>query len=457
MRMAALLLGVSLVACGGGGTTSDPDAPTTADGPAATDLRSVLSAANVTTLPGASPNAGATGTFSPDAVAPGTGSAPKLSNTVLSAIPGAPPKILFVGQDTPFDSVIVSIDGLTGSFEVPAARNPVIGLDLVTAAGAPHGQVTVHIATRAGVTTSAASTVTLLVDPHVVIAAGDLENHDTDGTNIADLFGAVLEGLQGAPAAPRQITDGTNNNDEIVGGVKGFAGSRPFGHREIVWDGVPETLRNVGTFKAAFFDRQAGGAAGVQGGAIFTPVGGTGEMVDDAYVGVKPDPATFGPPTHDNAPLGGDFSDVNPAFGGNLISFTQDATFAPLGTTITDVTFHVASTSQPAVISGMGVVFISVDDEQASSIELFDESNASIAKVVVPPRSLGPFPFGGPIESAPDAIPFSFAGYVDRSARIARVRITSGAIPVDLATLNDSPGTPDVVVLDDIYYGEPKP
>src|SRR4051812_46654335 len=125
--LASLALGLSLVACGGS-PDSRVDSSTGGDGfVVAADLRSVIAAAGITTLPGASANAGAAGVFSPDDIHAGTGNAPKLSNTVLSAIPGTPPKILFVGQDAPFDAVLVSIDGLDGSFEIPAAQNPVVG------------------------------------------------------------------------------------------------------------------------------------------------------------------------------------------------------------------------------------------------------------------------------------------------------------------------------------------
>jgi hypothetical protein len=195
----------------------------------------------------------------------------------------------------------------------------------------------------------------------------------------------------------------------------------------------------------------------VQGGVIFTPVGGTGEEVNDALSGVTPNVLTVGPPNNPNAPLGGDFSNVNPAFAGNLISFTQDAVFAPLGTVITDITFHVAASTTPGFVTGMGVVFVSVDKAQATTIEFFDVNNVSLNKTVVPVRSGGPFPVPGPIVGAPNAIPFSFAGWIDSSKRVARVRITNGEVAVDKATLNDNVGTPDVVVLDDIYYSEPQP
>jgi len=439
-----LIVLVALFGCGGGGNSGTVDAPSGIDSstpPNGTAATATFAAVRITDLPGASQNAGVAGVFTATDLVPGAGAGPALSNTIVSAIPGAPPKPVFVGQATAFDAVLVSVDGETGFFDVPAGtNNTIVALDLVTVGTATHGFSTINFATRTGTTISATTSMRLFVDEHVFIAAGDLENHDTDGTNIADLFGAVLEGKQGNPAMPMQVVDGHNNNADVdANGIKGDVGPVATGHREVVWDGVPEVLRNVKTFSPTFFDRQTGGAAGVQGGVVFTPVGGTGEEVNDALGGVKPSPATVGPPTNPNAPLGGDFSDLNPAFAGDLLAFTQDAVFAPIGTNKTDITFHVAASNTTGVVTGMGVVFISVN------------------KTVVPARSAGPFPVPGPLTAAPNAIPFSFAGWIDNTKRVARVRITSGEVAVDKATLNDHVGTPDVVVLDDIYYSEPQP
>ncbi len=442
-----------LAACGGNNNAPTIDAQSIDSNglPLAT---TTLASTAITSLPGASMNAGAAGVFMATAPGAGSGTAPALSNTVVSAVPGAPAKPVFVAQPAPFDNVIVTVQGENGFFTIPAGTgNQVVGLDLVAATGASSGSVTVQIATEVGGTISAAASLTYAIDPHTFTAAGDLDNHDTDATNIADLFAAFLEGNQGNPAMPMQITTGHNNNADVNGGIQGDVGPATTGHREVVWDGVPEAERNKTTFSPTFFDRQPGGSDGVQGGVIFTAVGGTGEEVNDALAGVLPDPATVGPPDNQNAPFGGDFSNLNASYANDLVAFTQDAVFAPIGTNITDVTFHVAGSMTKGFITGMGVVFISVDKAQASSLEFFDMNNNSIVKVFAPLQSRGPFPFPGPVSAT--NLPFSFAGYIDRNARIGRVRITNGESPVD--TGNDSPGGHDVVVLDDIYYSEPRP
>src|SRR5207253_859403 len=100
----------------------------------------------------------------------------------------------------------------------------------------------------------------------------------------------------------------------------------------------------------------------------FTAVGGRGQEVNDAFNGAIPDPATVGPPANDNAALGGDFSNINPKFAGNLLSHTQSASFATIGTVVSDLTFTVAGTNDKAVVTGAGVVFSSVDREFSTSV-----------------------------------------------------------------------------------------
>jgi hypothetical protein len=447
-----ILFSIALAAGAGCGVSGDE----AGDGPPGGATIETLSQVGITSLPGASTSAGIAGTFVPDLTPEfGHAAAPKLSNSVVSALPGTPPKPLFVGQDIPYDDIVVAIDGKSGYFKVPAAGNTLLALDLVAAIDADLGTYTVLVATKTNGVLSEPATVTMVIDPHVFVTAGDLENHDSDGSNVADMFGTVLEGKQGSPPAPTQVEDDHNNNNDIIDGIKGPPGPLELGHREVVWGGVPEVLRNKTTFKPEFFDRQPGGTAGVQGGIIFTATDGTGQEVNDALDGATPDVTTVGPPNNENAEVGGDFSNHNLAFAGDLLSFTQSASFAPLGTTITDITFHVAASATPAVVDGIGIVFTSVDKAQTSYIELFDEQDRSIARVYAPVQSHGPFPVAGPLSA--DEFPFSFAGYIDHDARIARVRVVTGEVPVDTAA-NDIPeGNQDVVIFDDVYYGEPRP
>jgi hypothetical protein len=254
---------------------------------------------------------------------------------------------------------------------------------------------------------------------------------------------------------PEQVLEATDNNDETAegDGIKGIAGPAATGHREVVWDGVPGKFRNRPDFSETFFDRDAPAKAGVRGGIIFRALGGTGEEVNDVLNGVLPDPAA--PVGGDDAPLGGDYSNINPKFAGTLLSFTQSAQFATLGTVVTEISFHVAGTAQKAVVSGLGIVFTSVDRANTTSVEYFDESGRRIARIFAPVQSHGPFPVAGPLVA--DSFPYSFVGFHDANARIARVRVTAGEIPIDKAESDLPKGAKDVVTFDDVYYAEPRP
>jgi hypothetical protein len=434
---------------------ADPGAPSESDAsiPEGGDSTKVaLAKVGITALPGASEGAGLEGTFVDGNIVPTLGTAPSLSNSVLSAVPGAPPKPLFVGANRPMDAVLVGVAGHAGYFEIAAGGNSTIGLDVVTQANAPLGVVTLVIAVKNGTNVSETSTVQLFVDPHRFVAAGDLENHDSDGTNIADLFGAYLEGKAGNPATPVQVLDGTDNNQIIIGGVKGPSGTQLTGHREVVWDGVPEALRNKDNFNPEFFDRQDAGAAGVRGGIIFKS-GGVGQEVNDAFAGALPDAALVGPPANENAPVGGDFSNLSSAFSGNLLAFTQSAAFAPLGSTSTEITFRVPGSTTPATVHGLGIVFSSVDKANSSYVEYFDEAGGVVAKIFSPVQDKGRFPFEGP--AIAERFSYTFVGFNDASKRIARVVVVSGDVPIDEAQ-DDFPASPgDVVIFDDVYYSEP--
>lgn len=441
---------------GGDDTTADADTSGAADAspPAGgTPTSQALLAVSITALPGASEGAGVAGSYVDAELVPGIGTAPALSNSVLSAVPGSPPKPLFVGANRPMDAVLVGLADHRGYFEVPAGGRSTIGLDVVARLDAPLGFVTLVVAVKNGPNISQPTTVQYLIDPHRFIAAGDLENHDSDGSNIADLFGAYLEGKAGHPATPVQVLDGTDNNQIIVDGVKGPSGSQLTGHREVVWDGVPEVLRNKEDFNPSFFDRQDQGAAGVRGGIVFKS-SGVGQEVNDALAGAVPDAALVGPPLNENAAIGGDFSNLSTAFSGNLLSFTQSASFAPIGSNTTELTFHVPGSLEPAVIHGLGIVFSSVDKPNSSYVEYFDEVGNSVAKIFAPVQAKGRFPFEGP--AVPERFSYSFVGFEDDGARIARVVVVSGDVPVDQAQSDYPDAQGDVVIFDDVYYSEPR-
>jgi len=152
------------------------------------------------------------------------------------------------------------------------------------------------------------------------------------------------------------------------------------GHRErSCGDGVPEdAAQRQDVSRRRFFDSPGGPASpGVQGrprSSRQAPAG-PAKRVNDALAGAVPNPATDGPPKQpEHRARRRPSATSTRAFTGDLISFhAERGVFAPIGTTITDVTFHVAGSTATGTVVGMGVVFVSVDNPVATTMEFFDE------------------------------------------------------------------------------------
>jgi len=191
------------------------------------------------------------------------------------------------------------------------------------------------------------------------------------------------------------------------------AGSFGSGRREINWDGVPDALAAPNNLPANFFN------ANSPRGAVFSTAG-TGFQVS-ANAGV--------------API--EFDNLNPGYSAQFQTFSPQRLFTSLGSNILDVNFFIPGTSTVATVSGFGAVFTDVDLANLTSIEFFNENNASLGTFFVPAANNG----------------LSFLGVAfNAGERISRVRITSGNLVVG-GTENGS--STDVVVMDDFIYGEP--
>src|SRR5438552_8758459 len=194
----------------------------------------------------------------------------------------------------------------------------------------------------------------------------------------------------------------------------GVAGEQPTGRREINWDGaaaIPFNNRN--DFAADFFNTT------VKAGAVFTTPG-TGFRNDSTL-----------------------FREINPAYATEFNFFSPTKIFAPIGSNRLDQLFQVAGQPTPAVVRGFGIVLSDVDLADKTTIQLFAQDGSLLGTYAAPVRSNA----GG----------LSFVGVTYTDAIIARVRITLGTGALG-ATVNDvtAGGTVDVVVLDNVIYGEPK-
>lgn len=194
----------------------------------------------------------------------------------------------------------------------------------------------------------------------------------------------------------------------------GTAGEQPTGRREINWDGAgANPFNNRNDFPANFFNTT------VKAGAVYT-TSGTGFRNDSTS-----------------------FADINPAYAQQFTFFSANKIFAPVGSNQLDQLFEVAGQPTPAVSRGFGIVFSDVDVAEKTTITLFAKDGSTIATLAAPIRS--------------DAAGLSFVGVIYEQAIIARVRITLGTGSLG-ANVNDisAGGTADLVVFDNVIYGEPK-
>ena len=129
-------------------------------------------------------------------------------------------------------------------------------------------------------------------------------------------------------------------------------------------------------------------------------------------------------------------------YAAQFLFFTASEMFAPIGSNQLDQEFRVAGQPTPALVRGFGIVFSDVDLADKTMIQLFAQEGSSLGTYSAPVRS--------------DEGGFSFVGVTFADAIIARVRITLGTGALG-ANVNDvsAGGTVDVVVLDNLIYGEP--
>jgi hypothetical protein len=191
----------------------------------------------------------------------------------------------------------------------------------------------------------------------------------------------------------------------------GTAGQQPGGRREVNWDGAgARPFNNNNAFPPDFFNTS------VKAGLV--------------YMG-----AAF----RNDSSL---FADINPSYAQEFAPFSPKVMFSAIGSNVIDVLFRVAGADIPAVVNGFGVVLADVDLANTSSIELFDKDGKSLGRFNAPTRS--------------DANGLSFVGAKYDAAIVAHVRITCGNGALG-AGVNDltSGGTKDLVVIDNVIYGEP--
>jgi hypothetical protein len=188
-------------------------------------------------------------------------------------------------------------------------------------------------------------------------------------------------------------------------------GPLELGRREIKWDGVKAELTNTDALPLDNFRPN---------GLLYGNLG-TGLRVSD-----------------------NDFLDIDPSYPGQFNAFSPPKTFAPIGSENSEVTFVIPGSATPAAVTGFGVVFSDVDRVGAASIKLFTADGKSLGQYHAPVRS--------------DANGHSFVGVVFQDPIVARVVIGSGQASLAPGVLDVSDGgNRDLVVFDDLLFGEPQP
>lgn len=192
--------------------------------------------------------------------------------------------------------------------------------------------------------------------------------------------------------------------------------------REINWDGVPAALAAPNNLAANFFNVTS------PRGVVFTTPG-TGFQVS----GASSDSGV-------GQPAAANFGNIDFTYTATFQTFSAQRLFTSIGSNIFDVNFFVPGTSTPATVKGFGLVLTDVDVASTTAVQFFDAGNTSMGKLLAPALSSG----------------FSFlGGFVGNGqTRIARVRVTLGNTSAATGQL-DNNGTSDIVVADDLIYGEP--
>jgi hypothetical protein len=198
----------------------------------------------------------------------------------------------------------------------------------------------------------------------------------------------------------------------------GEPGLRDSGRRELNWDGVPDELSSPNFLPGDFFnDEEAPRARGI----LFSTPG------DGVQVSADAD-NEFG--------VARRFGNVNPAYSDSFVAFSQERLFSPIGSNVVRLDFVVPGSDSPASVSGFGAVYTGVDGA-SSSLEYFDRNGDSLGRFPVPVSEEG----------------FSFLGVWFDEAVVDHVRIEYGNSPLGPDESEDV----DVAVMDDFFFGEPRP
>jgi hypothetical protein len=231
--------------------------------------------------------------------------------------------------------------------------------------------------------------------------------------------------FQAAGTNPASIQSTVDQFRAALGGNNNLNNPGPLtaGRREINWDGGGSTATSLGVTPFDVFLNTRGNRSTTPGtGFVQAPASGLADL--------------FG----------------NPSYANIFQAFSPVRLFSPIGSNVTDTTFFVPGTNgaTAATTRAFGVVLSDVDQPDGSGPG-GKEGNRKASTLVEYFAADGTLLFSSFVAAAPGDGGLSFLGIVLDDARIARVRITTGAVP----GADDTPKT-DVAMMDDFIYGEPQ-
>jgi hypothetical protein len=231
--------------------------------------------------------------------------------------------------------------------------------------------------------------------------------------------------FQAAGPSAASIQSSVDEFRRLIGGTNNGNAPGPIatGRREINWDGGGSTNTSPGPTPFTVF-------LNTRGALMETP--GTGF--------VQAPPSGLADTFH------------NPSLTNTFKAFSLARLFAPVGSTVTDVSFFVpGGGTNNAVTSGFGVVFADVDSPDGG-VRGVRQGKPTASTQIGYYDTQGKLLYKSAIPSSPGPATLSFFGLLFPEPRIAFVRIITGR--------NDpSRGldpTTDLVVMDDFIYAEPQ-
>lgn len=231
-------------------------------------------------------------------------------------------------------------------------------------------------------------------------------------TTVFQAAGPNAQSIQGTVDQFRTALGGANNGNT--------PGPLAAGRREINWDGGGSSATSFATTPFDGFLNIRGGRFITDGsGFLQAPAAGLGDFVG------------------------------NPFYPQIFKAFSPVRLFAPVGSNFTETRFFIPGTNGgvPATTRGFGVVFTDVD--RADPLRRGRCNTCTLVEYL---DVNGQVLFTGAAPASPADGNLSFLGVIFDDARVASVRITTGAVelgPIEFDFL-------DLVVMDDFIYAEPQ-